>query len=453
VSVVIPVRDGNEWLPDAIASVLGQSYGRIEVLVVDDGSSAAPDALLPLEDPRVRLVRQEPSGAATARNRGVREATGVLVHFLDADDVMDPLCLERKVQALRLVPDATLCVSSYRATGANLAKDATTHRPPELGDALCPTRDLLRTATNRYSFHTSTVLAARHALIDAGPMEERFSHGEDSRYWFQLGLRGNKVVAIHRALATRRFVETGLSADLEGHRRSWTLVALANLRDLLAEPLHWGLLGSAARRALSGPQGAVAEESEAKTIAEQRDRVLRAVAEMPEAAAAQGLSALPALAVLRTIASRPRDSEAALLSQPLIAAAEEAMRRSGPPSRADVQLWLGHECSQSFCHSLSAFHELVAWVEEGLSRGRSVVSRDELDELARRVPNFNLERRWARALRFSRVLGPGLSVWGTRTWDEAAAGTRVLVRQTRSRVRLRSRLRELRATSRRTPAP
>jgi hypothetical protein len=174
---------------------------------------------------------------------------------------------------------------------------------------------------------------------------------------------------------------------------------------------------------------------------------------MPEAAAAQGLSALPALAVLRTIASRPRDSEATLLSQPLIAAAEEAMRRSGPPSRADVQLWLGHECSQSFCHSLSAFHELVAWVEEGLSRGRSVVSRDELDELARRVPNFNLERRWARALRFSRVLGPGLSVWGTRTWDEAAAGTRVLVRQTRSRVRLRSRLRELRATSRRTPAP
>ncbi|MDX1650764.1 MAG: glycosyltransferase, partial [Myxococcota bacterium] len=218
VSVVIPVRDGNAWIGDAVGSALRQTWRRTEVVVVDDGSSEPPDRVLP-RDPRLRILRQPPQGVARARNRGVREARGELVHLLDADDWLDPSCVARKVDALRRVPDADLCVASYRVVGAHREKSARTHHPPRLGDALCPTRDLLETVMRRYPFHTSTVLAARWRLLTTA-MDETLEHGEDARCWFRLAVDGAKVVALRRALGTRRFVPTGLTSRASAQRLS-----------------------------------------------------------------------------------------------------------------------------------------------------------------------------------------------------------------------------------------
>src|SRR5215218_2770225 len=89
VSVVIPCYNQAHFLDEAIESVLSQSYTNFEVIVVDDGSedeTARVASGYALEDPRVCLIRQQNRGLAGARNRGLAEARGEYVVFLDSDD-------------------------------------------------------------------------------------------------------------------------------------------------------------------------------------------------------------------------------------------------------------------------------------------------------------------------------------------------------------------------------
>lgn len=97
ISTVIPVRNGAKYLAAAIDSVLIQpDVG--EILVIDDGSTdATPDVVAAFTDARVRYVRQDPLGAAAARNAGADLAQGALIAFLDADD----LWLEGKIARQR----------------------------------------------------------------------------------------------------------------------------------------------------------------------------------------------------------------------------------------------------------------------------------------------------------------------------------------------------------------
>lgn len=89
VSTVIATYNMDAYLPLAIRSVLDQTYGHVEVLIVDDGSTDSTGEVVKpfLEDPRVRYLYQENKGQAAAKNHGVREARGEYVAFLDADDL------------------------------------------------------------------------------------------------------------------------------------------------------------------------------------------------------------------------------------------------------------------------------------------------------------------------------------------------------------------------------
>lgn len=86
VSVVIAVRDGARYLPDALASVLHQTVAAAELIVVDDGSSDGSGEVVAARAPEARLIVQPPTGYAAAVNRGVAEASSPLLAFLDADD-------------------------------------------------------------------------------------------------------------------------------------------------------------------------------------------------------------------------------------------------------------------------------------------------------------------------------------------------------------------------------
>ncbi|SMF97729.1 Glycosyltransferases involved in cell wall biogenesis [Methylomagnum ishizawai] len=87
VSVIIPVYNGADFLAEAVANVLAQAYPALEIIVVDDGSTdAIEDAVrrLPVD---VRYFRQDNSGAASARNRGIKDTSGEFIAFLDVDDL------------------------------------------------------------------------------------------------------------------------------------------------------------------------------------------------------------------------------------------------------------------------------------------------------------------------------------------------------------------------------
>src|SRR6266568_4244071 len=104
VSVVIPTYNRARWLGGASRTVMQQSHPILEILVVDDGSKDQTKELCAQFGPPVRHLPQEHAGAAVARNRGVQEARGEYVAFLDSDDLWEQRKLETHLAVHRAVP-------------------------------------------------------------------------------------------------------------------------------------------------------------------------------------------------------------------------------------------------------------------------------------------------------------------------------------------------------------
>lgn len=103
ISVVIPVYNAEKYLRQCVESVLAQTYDDFEIILVNDGSKDASgvicDELAP-DDGRIRVIHKENGGAADTRNRGIREAKGDYIAFVDADDYIAPDYLSYLVQLL-----------------------------------------------------------------------------------------------------------------------------------------------------------------------------------------------------------------------------------------------------------------------------------------------------------------------------------------------------------------
>ena len=101
VSIVIPAFNAADFIGHAIDSVLCQSFPDLEIIVVDDGSSDQTAALVSqINDPRVRLIRQDNRGQSAAINKGVEISQGNYIKLLDADDWLNPLHIESQLKAI-----------------------------------------------------------------------------------------------------------------------------------------------------------------------------------------------------------------------------------------------------------------------------------------------------------------------------------------------------------------
>jgi len=106
VSVIMPVYNGELFVEQALDSLFAQSFQDWELIIVDDGSTdSTPQILRRLKDERVKVIRQDNSGEATARNTGLENAKGEYIAFLDADDSYLPNALEDLSSFLDLHPE------------------------------------------------------------------------------------------------------------------------------------------------------------------------------------------------------------------------------------------------------------------------------------------------------------------------------------------------------------
>lgn len=108
VSVILPVRDGGDWLHAAVASVLAQTHRDFELIVVDDGSTDGAPARLP-SDPRLIRVANPGRGLVAALNHGMGRARGACLARMDADDLCRPPRLERQLALLAARPEVAVC--------------------------------------------------------------------------------------------------------------------------------------------------------------------------------------------------------------------------------------------------------------------------------------------------------------------------------------------------------
>src|SRR5215218_3667934 len=133
VSVVIPCYNQAHFLPEAIQSVLTQSYTDFELIVVDDGSqddTAEVTSRYAEEDSRVRLIEQQNRGLAGARNRGLAQSVGEYVVFLDSDDRLLDEALEVGVRELHAHPECAFVSGQFEAIAADGSPFWRPYEPP-----------------------------------------------------------------------------------------------------------------------------------------------------------------------------------------------------------------------------------------------------------------------------------------------------------------------------------
>lgn len=182
VSVVIPAYNAAGFIARAVDSVLAQTWQRREILVVNDGSTDATVQVLEAYGDAIRVIHQANGGLSSARNRGIKEAAGELIAFLDADDRWLPDKLARQVAILAANPEIGFCSTRTRVE----APDGTAS-----GEWLCPQLEgtLLRTLFLRNGSipgSGSGVMARRHLFDRVGRFDQTLRSLEDIDMWMRL---------------------------------------------------------------------------------------------------------------------------------------------------------------------------------------------------------------------------------------------------------------------------
>lgn len=218
VSIIVPVYNGAEFLEETIASVRNQTWQNWELLLVDDCSKDQSYEImkrLAAEDERIVPLQQEQNGgAARARNRGVMEASGRYIAFLDADDLWMPDKLTREMEFMDKT-EAGFVFSGYEFAdekGIGLGKVV---RVPETIN--------YRQALQNTTIFTSTVLFDTDR-IPRELIQMPLVKSEDTALWWKLLRKGYIAHGLNENLVLyRRSAGTLSSNKLEAVRRIWYL--------------------------------------------------------------------------------------------------------------------------------------------------------------------------------------------------------------------------------------
>lgn len=222
ISVVIPTYNRSRLILEAVASACGQTHPPLEVLIIDDGSTDDTERFCGGLGAPVRYIRQANAGVSAARNRGIQEACGEFVAFLDSDDRWTPEKLEYQLAALQSFPDA-----EWSFTGVQLMRLDGSIRAdlagyvaalPVFGDTGLDPEALLESRLKRRELgirghelcvyvgdayelfflgnlaYPSSVLASRRLLLRSAGFDESWRLAEETEFFHRLAAIAPVVV-------------------------------------------------------------------------------------------------------------------------------------------------------------------------------------------------------------------------------------------------------------------
>lgn len=198
VSVIIPCYNAEDFIKEAIESVLSQSFQNFEILVVDNNSKDQSKAIIEsFQDDRVKYLKQEIQGEAAARNKGIEEASGEYIAFLDADDLWKTNKLEEHIKIHDANPDYGL---SYSNCDYMLKDDGTLHTMIRLGFTGTVYYNLL---AENFIITPSSVVVKKSVLDKVGNFNNTYINGTDYDMWLRIAKK-HKIIFLEEPLSIYR---------------------------------------------------------------------------------------------------------------------------------------------------------------------------------------------------------------------------------------------------------
>ena len=229
ISVIITYYNAEKYIARAIQSVLNQTYGDFELIIVDDGSSdRGVEICQSFKDSRIKIIRQANRGAPGARNTGFRHAQCDYIALLDSDDLWSPHKLDRHIAHLDQEPDVgiSFCYSEFidesdkrlglyqkskRLTGIT-PDDVLCRNPVGNGSSAVIRRSLLQDI----EFQAEIQGKMERCYFDEH-LRERHADATDVEFWLRACITAKgRIAGIPEVLTYYRINECGLSANAIG---------------------------------------------------------------------------------------------------------------------------------------------------------------------------------------------------------------------------------------------
>ncbi len=213
VSICIPAYNAEDYIAEALDSVVGQTWSELETIVVNDGSTDGTADVLDryTDHEQITVIHQENQGAATARNRAYEESSGTLVKFFDGDDLLSPKFVEQQVKCLR---GSTTHVASAKWARFYDDPSEATFEPENVWQDMDPV-DWLVTAweDGRPMMQPALWLIPRPLMERAGLWDEGLSLIDDFEFGTRLLTHSDGVRFTPEA---RLYYRSGVDGNLSG---------------------------------------------------------------------------------------------------------------------------------------------------------------------------------------------------------------------------------------------
>ncbi|MGP4082421.1 glycosyltransferase [Pseudalkalibacillus sp. R45] len=178
VSIIIPFYNC-QYVDRAIESALKQTYKNCEVIVVDDGSIQHIEKIQPYKR-KIKYIRKQNGGTATALNQGIIHATGDFFSWLSSDDLYQPEKVQRQLEFM-LKHDAAICYGNYHLINE---RDSITSDP--VGVGLPDKWHFIRAMRSGCIINGCTVMARMNVIKEAGMFDETLPYTHDYDLWLRL---------------------------------------------------------------------------------------------------------------------------------------------------------------------------------------------------------------------------------------------------------------------------
>jgi glycosyltransferase involved in cell wall biosynthesis len=219
ISVVIPLYNKAHQIANTLQSVFGQTFTDFEIIIVDDGSTDNSSSVVSsINDTRIRLIHQNNAGVSAARNRGIAEANGEFVAFLDADDEWKPDYLATQAQLAEEYSQCDVFATNYEFCKDGGKVTSTIIRClPFIGTSGILSNYFEVASNSHPPLWTSAVMVRKSAIESIGGFPFGIKSGEDLLTWARLACR-YKIAYDTSVCATFIFDEKVFNEDQRNRR-------------------------------------------------------------------------------------------------------------------------------------------------------------------------------------------------------------------------------------------